>query len=124
MPARSAFLSALARNCRSFVTAPTRPTLRCCQLPEDRRFKLSAFAAAVVRGEGSAGDGRGGRLTPGEFRRQVWIGGTRPGNAVFVPPPTNEVDECLKHLERFLHDQPEPTPPLVKAVLASNIRQR
>jgi Fic family protein len=65
------------------------------------------------------GGGRGGKLTPGEFRRtQVWIGGSRPGNAVFVPPPANEVDECLKHLERFLHDMPEPTPPLVKAALA------
>jgi Fic family protein len=65
------------------------------------------------------GDGREAKLTPGEFRRsQVWIGGTRPGNAVFVPPPANEVDECLKHFERFLHDLPEPTPPLVKAALA------
>ncbi len=65
------------------------------------------------------GQGRGARLTPGEFRRsQVWIGGTRPGNAVFVPPPANELNECLKHFERFLHDQPEATPPLVKAALA------
>ena len=65
------------------------------------------------------GGGRGARLTPGEFRRsQVWIGGTRPGNAVFVPPPVNELDECLKHFERFLHDQPEQTSPLVKAALA------
>jgi Fic family protein len=65
------------------------------------------------------GSGRGSRLAPGEFRRsQVWIGGTRPGNAVFVPPPATEVADCLKHLERFLHDQPEATPPLVKAALA------
>lgn len=65
------------------------------------------------------GGGRGSRLTPGEFRRsQVWIGGTRPGNAVFVPPPASELAECLKHFERFLHDQPGPTPPLVKAALA------
>jgi Fic family protein len=65
------------------------------------------------------GRGRGSKLTPGEFRRtQVWIGGTRPNNAVFVPPPVNELDECLKHFERFLHDLPEPTPPLVKAALA------
>ena len=64
-------------------------------------------------------DGRGSRLTPGEFRRsQVWIGGTRPGNAAFVPPPVNELNECLKHFERFLHDQPQPTPPLVRAALA------
>jgi Fic family protein len=65
------------------------------------------------------GAGRGGLLAPGEFRRsQVWIGGTRPGNAVFVPPPASEIDECLKHFERFLHDRPETTPPLVKAALA------
>jgi Fic family protein len=65
------------------------------------------------------GRGRGAALTPGEFRRsQVWIGGTRPGNAVFVAPPANELDECLKHFERFLNDQPEATPPLVKAALA------
>lgn len=63
--------------------------------------------------------GRGARLTPGEFRHsQVWIGGTRPGNAVFVPPPVNEIEDCLHLFERFLHDLPEPTPPLVKAALA------
>lgn len=57
--------------------------------------------------------------TPGEVRRsQVWIGGTRPGNAVFVPPPADAVPECLASLERFLNDQPEPTPPLLKAALA------
>jgi Fic family protein len=63
--------------------------------------------------------GRGSHRTPGEFRRsQVWIGGTRPGNASFVPPPANELGQCLKHLELFLHDRPEPTPTLVKAALA------
>jgi Fic family protein len=62
---------------------------------------------------------RGRAKTPGELRRsQVWLGGTRPGNAVFVPPPANEVAECLKHLERFINDDPEPTPPLIKAALA------
>jgi Fic family protein len=65
------------------------------------------------------GHGRGARHTPGEFRRsQVWIGGTRPGNASFVPPPANELTDCLKDLERFLHDRPDSTPPLVKAALA------
>jgi Fic family protein len=65
------------------------------------------------------GGGRGSHATPGEFRRsQVWIGGTRPGNALFVPPPANELPECLKHLERFLHDESGVTPPLVKAALA------
>lgn len=61
--------------------------------------------------------GRG--KTPGEFRRsQVWIGGTRPGNAVFVPPPADALADCLADLERFLNDVPESTPPLIKAALA------
>jgi Fic family protein len=63
--------------------------------------------------------GRGGKLTPGEFRRsQVWIGGSRPGNAAFVPPPANEVPDCLKAFERFLHATPSGPTPLVRAALA------
>ncbi|ABW66225.1 Fic family protein [Desulfosudis oleivorans] len=63
--------------------------------------------------------GRGSMQAPGEFRRsQNWIGGTRPGNAAFVPPPAEEVLECMSKLELFLHDQPEPTPVLLKAALA------
>jgi Fic family protein len=63
--------------------------------------------------------GRGSSQTPGAFRRsQNWIGGSRPGNAAFVPPPAEEVLECMSKLELFLHDQPEPTPVLLKAALA------
>ncbi len=63
--------------------------------------------------------GRGGDQSPGEFRRsQNWIGGTRPGNAAFVPPPAEEVPACMSKLELFLHDRPEPTPVLLKAALA------
>lgn len=63
--------------------------------------------------------GRGNNQTPGEFRRsQNWIGGTRPGNAAFVPPPAQEVPECMGKLELFLHDRPEPTQVLLKAALA------
>jgi Fic family protein len=63
--------------------------------------------------------GRGNNQTPGEFRRsQNWIAGTRPGNAAFVPPPAEKVIECMNMLELFLHDQPEPTPVLLKAALA------
>lgn len=63
--------------------------------------------------------GRGAEKQPGEFRRsQNWIGGTRPGNATFVPPPPDRVAGCMAALERFLHDQPERTSPLVKAALA------
>ncbi len=63
--------------------------------------------------------GRGSNQTPGEFRKtQNWIGGTRPGNAAFVPPPADKVLECMGELELFLHDQPQPTPALLKAALA------
>jgi Fic family protein len=62
---------------------------------------------------------RGVSKAPGEFRRsQVWIGGTRPGNAHFVPPPADAVDACLDALERFWHDEPEPVSPLLRAALA------
>lgn len=63
--------------------------------------------------------GRGSTKQPGEFRRsQNWIGGTRPGNAGFVPPPPEKLMECLGDLEKFLHDQPEKTPTLIKAALS------
>ena len=63
--------------------------------------------------------GRGSYQTPGEFRRsQNWIGGTRPGNAAFVPPPAEEVTDCMSKLELYLHDKPELTPVLLKAALA------
>ncbi|WP_319521930.1 Fic family protein [uncultured Desulfosarcina sp.] len=63
--------------------------------------------------------GRGRHQAPGDFRKsQNWIGGTRPGNAAFVPPPAEQVPECMNKLELFLHDKPEPTPVLVKAALA------
>ena len=62
--------------------------------------------------------GRGATVQPGEFRRsQNWIGGTRPGNAVFVPPPANRVPDLMAALERFLHDRPERAPTLLKAAL-------
>lgn len=62
--------------------------------------------------------GRGKECHPGEFRRsQNWIGGTRPGTAVFVPPPPEYVQECMGKLELFIHDQPEKTPVLIKAAL-------
>ncbi|MDH4237836.1 MAG: Fic family protein, partial [Nitrospira sp.] len=47
--------------------------------------------------------GRGSERLPGEFRRsQNWIGGTRPGNAHFVPPPPQHVDDCMANLELFV----------------------
>ena len=63
--------------------------------------------------------GRGSDKLPGEFRRsQNWIGGTRPGNAHFVPPPPQFVEDCMAQLEQFLHDEKVPFPRLIKAALA------
>jgi Fic family protein len=62
--------------------------------------------------------GRGANRTPGEFRRsQNWVGGTRPGNAEFVPPPPERLMEYLDSLERFLHDEEHKLPILVEAGL-------
>jgi Fic family protein len=62
--------------------------------------------------------GRGSEKQPGEFRRsQNWIGGTRPGNAVFVPPPPEKVSDCMAALELFLHQDRPDVPVLVKAAL-------
>ncbi len=62
--------------------------------------------------------GRGSSSEPGEFRRsQNWIGGTRPGNARFVPPPHTHVMECMGDLENFFHNIPRRTPTLIKAAM-------
>src|SRR5271157_3929929 len=62
--------------------------------------------------------GRGSQNHPGEFRKsQNWIGGTRPGNAAFVPPPPEKMMECMGALEKFLHRPSEDLPILVKTAL-------
>ena len=61
---------------------------------------------------------RGTGKQPGELRRsQNWIGGTRPGNAVFVPPPADQIANLLGDLERFIHTNPPALPPLVNIAL-------
>lgn len=61
---------------------------------------------------------RGAGKQPGELRRsQNWIGGTRPGNAVFVPPPPERVAALLGDLERFIHEAEPALPPLVRVAL-------
>lgn len=63
--------------------------------------------------------GRGSDMSPGEFRRsQNWIGGSRPGNAAFVPPPPGDVDDCMGDLERFLHATHDGLPMLARVGLA------
>jgi Fic family protein len=62
--------------------------------------------------------GRGSEKQPGEFRRsQNWIGGSRPGNAVFVPPPPELVVDCMGSLELFLREDRTELPLLIKAGL-------
>ena len=61
---------------------------------------------------------RGAGKQPGQLRRsQNWIGGTRPGNAAFVPPPPEHVAELLSDLERFIHNSPSQLPLMVKVAL-------
>jgi len=62
--------------------------------------------------------GRGSSKSPGEFRRApVWLGGSRPSNARFVPPPHKEINRLMADLERFINDIPVKTPTLIKAAL-------
>ena len=63
--------------------------------------------------------GRGSEKLPGEFRRsQNWIGGSRPGNAVYIPPPHTAVEDCMAQLERFLHAEDDGISTIVRAGLA------
>lgn len=107
-------------------------------VPLDDAHEVSRCVAAMAHGLARLRDGfplslrllrevhavlldhpRGRGKAPGEFRRsQVWLGGTRPGNAIFVPPPAEHLADCLDAFERFLHDEPEPTSPLLRAALA------
>ena len=80
--------------------------------PLSNRLIREIHGVLLARGRGSGKD-------PGEFRRsQNWIGGTRPGNAVFVPPPHTAVPDCMGALERFLHTEDDGLPVLVRAGLA------
>ncbi len=73
-----------------------------CRLREDQ-FPLSLRLIREIH-EILLQGGRGQSRTPGEFRRsQNWLGGSRPGNAAFVPPPPERVAECMGQLEKFLH---------------------
>jgi len=106
--------------------------------PFDDVVEVSNYVAALEHGMGRLGEGlplcnrllkemhavllsrgRGSGKAPGEFRKnQNWIGGTRPGDAHFVPPPPDRVEACMADLERFLHDERQLYPTLVKAALA------
>ena len=84
----------------------------------DSGIPLSSRLLKRVHGE-LLGQGRGSDQLPGEFRRsQNWLGGSRPGNALFVPPPADKVLSCMGDLDNFINDAASTTPPLLKAALA------
>jgi Fic family protein len=95
-----------------YVAAAVRAVSLLKTLPLSMRL-LKEVHGALLNGA------RGGDKTPGEIRTsQNWIGGTKPGDALFVPPPVRELADALSHLEKFLHDEPTRTPTLIKAALA------
>lgn len=96
----------------NYVAAMNHGLQRLKELPVSIRLLKEIHGVLLARGRGSEKE-------PGEFRRsQNWIGGTRPGNAAFVPPPADAVIECMGALEKYLHDRATPMPVLIKAALA------
>jgi len=99
------------REVSNYVDAMTYGVERMKTLPLSLRLIREMHARLLQSGRGEA-------QTPGEFRRsQNWVGGTRPGNALFVPPPPDEMLECLDAFERFIHEEQSRLPVLVKAGL-------
>lgn len=106
-------------------------------VPLDDVQEVSNYVAAMTHGLSRLKDGfplsmrlikeihevlmtgaRGGSKAPGEFRRtQNWIGGSRPGNAAYVPPPPDKVIECMSDLEKYLHKKDDKLPLLIRAAL-------
>jgi Fic family protein len=99
------------REVSNYVNAITYGLERVRELPPSLRLIREMHARLLQSGRGETKD-------PGEFRRsQNWIGGSRPGNALFVPPPPSELAACLDDLERFMHEDQSRLPPLIKAGL-------
>jgi Fic family protein len=95
-----------------YVTAMNYGLERLSELPMSLRLIREIHAKLI-------NNARGGNKQPGEFRTsQNWIGGTRPGNARFVPPPPEKLMESLGQFEKFLHDENSKLPVLIKAALA------
>ncbi len=87
-------------------------TIRSGQLPISSRLLRELHARLVS-------NTRGADKQPGEFRTsQNWIGGTMPGDAVFVPPPHHEIATCIANLEQFVHSDSSRARPLITAAIA------
>ena len=100
---------------RNYVDAINMAIDELKRLPLSTRL-LCQTHAILMRGV------RGEHKQPGEIRNsQNWIGGTRPGNASFVPPPPGLVETCMGQLEHFIHGTPDGArflPVLVRTALA------
>jgi Fic family protein len=100
------------REVSNYVAAMSHGLAQLKELPISNRLLREIHRILLAKGRGSSKE-------PGEFRRsQNWIGGSRPGNALFVPPPPDYILESMGALEKFLHDERHPLPLLVKAALA------
>lgn len=106
-------------------------------VPVDDVEEVSSYVAALEHGLKRLGEGfplslrliremhevllstgRGSEKQPGEFRKsQNWIGGSRPGNAQYVPPPPDRLMECLDAFEKYLHPEERHYSPLIDAGL-------
>ena len=96
----------------NYVAAMQYGLSRLNELPLSLRLLKEIHAVLLSKG-------RGAEKSPGEFRRtQNWIGGSRPGNAIYVPPPPDKLMHCLDNFEKFLHDLPERIPLLIKTAMA------
>lgn len=95
----------------NYVSAMTLGLTRLRELPISLRLICEIHQELLSKGRGST-------KQPGEFRRsQNWIGGSRPGNAAYVPPPPGHVLELMSDLERFIHADTPEIPTLIKAGL-------
>lgn len=99
------------REVSNYVAAMDYGLARLEKLPISNRLIKEIHAILMAKGRGSD-------KGPGQFRRsQNWIGGTRPGNAMYVPPPTNRLTDCMSDLEKFIHEENSGLPLLIKAAL-------
>jgi Fic family protein len=99
------------REVSNYVDAMMHGLERMETLPLSLRLIREMHARLLQRG-------RGADKQAGEFRSsQNWVGGTRPGNALYVPPPVTHLMPCLDALERFIHDNTSDLPPLIAAGL-------
>lgn len=99
------------REVQNYVEAVNYGFKRINEIPISSRLikELHAILLKEVRGE---------HKNPGEYRKsQNWIGGSRPSNAVYVPPIPSIVSECLSDLEKFINNLKINTPDLIKIAI-------